>query len=38
LHLSKRSYTGVEETRQWLPPLLDEAHAGRSVVITGHGS
>jgi prevent-host-death family protein len=35
--MSKRRYTGVEETRQQLPALLDEAHAGRSVVITKHG-
>jgi len=35
--MSKRRYTGVEETRQQLPSLLDEAHAGRPIVITKHG-
>lgn len=35
--MSKRRYTGVEETRQQLPSLLDDAHAGKSVVITKRG-
>ena len=35
--MSKRRYTGVEETRQQLPSLLDDAHAGKPVVITKHG-
>lgn len=35
--MSKRRYTGVEETRQQLPSLLDQAHAGQPVVITKHG-
>ena len=35
--MSKRRYSGVEETRQQLPALLDEAHAGKPVVITKHG-
>ena len=35
--MSKRRYSGVEETRQRLPSLLDEAHAGKPVVITKHG-
>ena len=37
LQMSKRRYTGVEETRQQLPSLLDDAHAGKPVVITKHG-
>lgn len=28
---------GVEEARQMLPTLLDEARAGRETVITRHG-
>lgn len=35
--MSRRRYTGVEETRQRLPSLLDDAHRGRPVVITKHG-
>jgi prevent-host-death family protein len=35
--MSKHRYSGVEETRQRLPSLLDDAHAGRPVVITKHG-
>ena len=35
--MSKRRHTGVEETRQRLPSLLDDAHAGNPVVITKHG-
>ena len=35
--MSKRRYTGVEETRQQLPSLLDAAHAGDPVIITKHG-
>jgi prevent-host-death family protein len=35
--MTKRRYTGVEETRQQLPALLDEARAGKPVVITKHG-
>ncbi|NJD30754.1 MAG: type II toxin-antitoxin system Phd/YefM family antitoxin [Gammaproteobacteria bacterium] len=35
--MSRRRYTGVEETRQRLPSLLDDAHKGRAVVITKHG-
>lgn len=35
--MSKRRYTGVEETRKQLPSLLDEAHAGRAVVVTKRG-
>jgi prevent-host-death family protein len=35
--MTKRRYAGVEETRQQLPALLDEARAGRPVVITKHG-
>jgi prevent-host-death family protein len=35
--MSKRRHTGVEETRQQLPTLLDDAHAGNPVVITKHG-
>jgi prevent-host-death family protein len=35
--VSTRRYTGVEETRQQLPALLDEAHAGEAVVITKRG-
>jgi len=35
--MSKHRYTGVEETRQQLPSLLDDAHAGKPVVITKHG-
>jgi prevent-host-death family protein len=35
--VSKRRFTGVEETRQQLPALLDDAHAGKPVVITKHG-
>jgi prevent-host-death family protein len=32
-----RRHAGVEETRQHLPSLLDDAHAGKPVVITKHG-
>jgi prevent-host-death family protein len=32
-----RRHAGVEETRQQLPSLLDDAHAGKPVVITKHG-
>lgn len=35
--MSKRHYPGVEETRQRLPSLLDQAHSGQPVVITKHG-
>jgi prevent-host-death family protein len=35
--MSKRRHAGVEETRQQLPSLLDDAHAGRPVVVTKHG-
>lgn len=35
--MSKRRYTGVEETRQQLPSLLEQARAGEPVVITKHG-
>lgn len=35
--MSRRRYTGVEETRQQLPSLLEQAHAGEPVVITKHG-
>jgi prevent-host-death family protein len=35
--MSRRRYTGVEETRQQLPSLLDEAHGGERIVITKHG-
>ena len=35
--MSKRRFSGVEETRQQLPALLDDANRGRSVVITKHG-
>ena len=35
--MSRRRYTGVEETRQQLPSLLDDAHGGNSVVITKRG-
>jgi len=35
--MSKHRYTGVEETRQQLPSLLDDAHSGKPVVITKHG-
>lgn len=35
--MSERRYTGVEETRQQLPALLDQARAGRAVVVTKHG-
>jgi prevent-host-death family protein len=35
--VSKPRYTGVEETRQQLPALLDDAHAGQPVVITKRG-
>jgi len=35
--MSRRRYSGVEETRQQLPTLLDQAHAGKPVVITKHG-
>lgn len=35
--MSKHRYSGVEETRQRLPALLDDAHAGKPVVVTKHG-
>jgi prevent-host-death family protein len=35
--MSRRRHTGVEEGRQRLPSLLDEAHAGTPVVITKRG-
>lgn len=35
--VSRRRYTGVEETRQQLPSLLERAHAGEPVVITKRG-
>jgi len=35
--MSRRRYTGVEETRQNLPALLADANAGKPVVITKHG-
>jgi prevent-host-death family protein len=35
--MSKRRYSGVEETRQQLPSLLEGAHAGEAVIITKRG-
>ena len=35
--MSKRSSSGVEETRQQLPSLLESAHAGQAVIITRRG-
>ena len=35
--MSKRRYSGVEETRQQLPSLLEGAHAGQAVIITKRG-
>ena len=35
--MAKRRYSGVEETRQQLPPLLEGAHAGQAVIITKRG-
>jgi prevent-host-death family protein len=35
--MSKRRYSGVEETRKQLPSLLEDAHAGKPVVITKRG-
>lgn len=35
--MPKRLYRGVEETRQQLPSLLDQAHAGEPVVVTKRG-
>lgn len=35
--MSKRRYSGVEETRKQLPSLLEDAQAGRCTVITKRG-
>jgi prevent-host-death family protein len=35
--MSKRSSSGVEETRQQLPSLLESAHAGQDLIITRRG-
>jgi prevent-host-death family protein len=35
--MSKRRHRGVEETRQQLPSLLEDAHAGNPVIITKRG-
>jgi len=35
--MSRRRYTGVEETRQRLPSILDEANAGDAVIVTKRG-
>ena len=35
--MSKRRYSGVEETRQQLPSLLEDAHAGQALIITKRG-
>ena len=35
--MPRRRYSGVEETRQQLPSLLEGAHAGQAVIITKRG-